>query len=534
VTMDEGAQVPAGMVRVPFQTSPSLQNSPVTLYGLPGFDNLPAVPLGDYWIDRFEVTNGQFKRFLDEGGYRRKEFWKHEIRKDDHPLSWVEVTGLFRDTTGRPGPATWIQGEYPPGQEDYPVSGVSWYEAAAYAEFVGKMLPTLYHWTAAASPKDAPSIVPASNFDRQGPARVGKYSGMSWSGAYDMAGNVKEWLWNEADSGKRYIMGGAWDEPSYFFNEPDARSPFERSANFGFRCAKYFSTGAEAKAADPITLQARDFRRERPVSQILFQAYKSQYSYDKTALHAVVESSDKTDEWTREKITFAAAYGNERVIAYLFVPKKALPPFQTVLYFPAAGALRSRSSVDVPQLDNFDFIIKSGRAVMFPVYKGTYERGDDYKGYHRATSSYRDHVIDWSKDLGRSIDYLETRSDIDSGKLAYVGFSLGGGMGSLLPAVEDRFKALVLIAPGFFLSKSLPEVDQINFAPRVKVPVLMLNGRFDFIFPVGSSQEPMFQFLGTPKEQKRRVVYDTGHDIPRNELIKETLNWLDRYLGPVK
>jgi pimeloyl-ACP methyl ester carboxylesterase len=77
-------------------------------------------------------------------------------------------------------------------------------------------------------------------------------------------------------------------------------------------------------------------------------------------------------------------------------------------------------------------------------------------------------------------------------------------------------------------------VDLLNFAPRVKVPVLMLNGRFDFIFPLASSQEPMFRLLGTPKEQKRRVVYDTGHDVPRNELIKESLDWLDRYLGPVK
>jgi hypothetical protein len=62
----------------------------------------------------------------------------------------------------------------------------------------------------------------------------------------------------------------------------------------------------------------------------------------------------------------------------------------------------------------------------------------------------------------------------------------------------------------------------------------MLNGRFDYIFPVEISQEPMFRLLGTPREQKRRVVYETGHDIPQNELIRESLDWLDRYLGPVK
>ena len=106
-------------------------------------------------------------------------------------------------------------------------------------------------------------------------------------------------------------------------------------------------------------------------------------------------------------------------------------------------------------------------------------------------------------------------------------------MGGLLPAVETRFKALVLIAPGFYLQQRLPEVDQFNFAPHVKAPVLMLNGRFDFIWPPSIAQEPMFRLLGTPAGDKRRVVYNTGHDIPRSEMIKESLAWLDKYLGPV-
>jgi formylglycine-generating enzyme required for sulfatase activity/cephalosporin-C deacetylase-like acetyl esterase len=534
VTMDEEAKAPAGMVRVELATPASPLSTPLTLFGFAGYEGLPAVQLGDFLIDRYEVTNGQFKQFLDQGGYRKQEYWKNEFLKDGHVLPWAEAMTLFRDTTGRPGPATWVQGEYPRGQEDFPVTGVSWYEAAAYAEFAGKLLPTIYHWAAAASPADGPSVIPASNFDGQGPARVGKYGGMSWSGAYDMAGNVKEWIWNEANSGKRYIMGGAWNEPTYLFNDPDARSPFERTANFGFRCAKYASRDEAAKAADPVILQARDYSQEKPVSDPLFHVYKSLYSYDKTPLHAVVEATEQTDDWRREKITLAAAYGNERMIAYLFLPRKASPPYQTVVYFPGANAISSRSSANSPYLPYFDFIIKSGRAVMFPVYKGTFERGDNFNLSNHTTSSYRDHVIAWSKDLGRSIDYLETRPDIDSSKLAYEGLSMGAAMGSLFPAVEDRIKALVLVVPGFYLRKCLPEVDLLNFAPRVKVPVLMLNGRFDFIFPVGASQEPMFHLLGTPKENKRRVIYETGHDIPRNELIKETLDWLDRYLGPVK
>jgi eukaryotic-like serine/threonine-protein kinase len=533
VTMIEETNAPAGMVRVELAT-PASKSTPVHLYGLPGYENLPPVPLTDFWIDKFEVTNAQYKRFVDQGGYRTKEYWKQKFRKDGRVVSWEEVMKLFIDKTGRPGPSTWVQGEYPEGQDSYPVSGVSWFEAAAFAEFAGKSLPTIYHWRVAAFPQDSPSIIPASNFGGSGPARVGSYQGASWSGAYDMAGNVKEWVWNETVSGKRFALGGAWNEPTYTFNDVDARSPFERWANLGFRCAKYDLTRESAKAADPVTFQARDYSSEKPVSDQVFQVYKSLYSYDKTPLHAVVESSQQKEDWKLEKVTYDAAYGKERITAYLYLPQKVKPPFQTVVYFPGAAALFQGSSDNEPQLEEFDFIIKSGRAVIFPVYKGTFERFDDFYSKPKDSSSYMNTVIAWSKDLGRSIDYLETRPEIDRNKLAYEGASLGAAMGAIFPAMEDRFKALVLICPGFFKQKRFPAADQINFAPRVKAPVLMLNGRFDFIFPTASSQEPMFRLLGTPTEHKRRVVYETGHDIPRSELIKETLYWLDRYLGPVK
>jgi len=68
----------------------------------------------------------------------------------------------------------------------------------------------------------------------------------------------------------------------------------------------------------------------------------------------------------------------------------------------------------------------------------------------------------------------------------------------------------------------------------VRMPVLMLNGRYDMTFPYDASAKPLFDLLGTPPEHKRQVVYDSDHFVPRNALIKETLAWLDRYLGPVK
>ncbi len=216
------------------------------------------------------------------------------------------------------------------------------------------------------------------------------------------------------------------------------------------------------------------------------------------------------------------------------VPKKAAAPLQTVVYFPGSFVIQARSSATAFPYQ-LDFILKSGRAIIYPVYKGTFERGGDLRSdTPNTTSSWRDHVIAWSKDLGRSIDYLETRPEIDRNKLCYFGFSWGGAMGAIMPAIESRLKVCVLQFGGFNLQKTLPEVDQLNFAPRVKQPVLLLSGRYDSVFPVETSQLPLFRLLGAPEEHKRHVVYDTAHSIPKNELIKETLDWLDRYLGPVK
>jgi dienelactone hydrolase len=138
----------------------------------------------------------------------------------------------------------------------------------------------------------------------------------------------------------------------------------------------------------------------------------------------------------------------------------------------------------------------------------------------------------WTKDASRALDYAETRPELDHNKVAYYGYSWGAELGGLVPAVEPRIKICVLALGGVDFHHSLPEVDTINFLTRVKQPALLLNGRYDFFFPVETSQEAFYRLLGAKKEQKKRVIYETGHNIPRNELIKETLNWLDQYFGP--
>ncbi len=140
----------------------------------------------------------------------------------------------------------------------------------------------------------------------------------------------------------------------------------------------------------------------------------------------------------------------------------------------------------------------------------------------------------WSKDVLRSIDYLSSRPDIEKTKIGYLGVSWGAALAPVVLAVEPRLSLALLNVGGFYLQAALPEADPVNFASRVKIPVLMLNGRFDFFFPTETSQEPMFRSLGTPAEHKRRVLYDASHSLPRNELIKEFTAWMDKYLGTGK
>ena len=248
--------------------------------------------------------------------------------------------------------------------------------------------------------------------------------------------------------------------------------------------------------------------------------------------HPCTERIDDTPrDWRVETVSFNAAYGGERMVAHLLLPKRAAPPHQTLVFFPGINALHETSSLQdgLPRvLDLADFLVRSGRALVVPVYKSTHERHDDLTSDFPATSSfYRDHVVMWSKDLQRTVDYLETRPDIDRSRLAYLGRSWGAAMGTIMVATEPRLKLAIFHVGGFYFQHARPEAEAINFAPRVHVPSLMLNGRFDFFYPEQTSQRFMFDLIGVPSSDKRWMVYNTSHALPRAEMAQETLAWLD-------
>ena len=446
--------------------------------------------------------------------------WQHEFRQGNRVLPWEKAMDLLVDSTGRPGPATWEVGNFPAGKADYPVGGVSWYEAAAYASFRGKSLPTVYHWVRAALPSSehvmslATEIVPLSNFGGDGPAPVGSYPGIGASGAADLAGNFREWCWN-ASGELRYSLGGSWNEPVYMFQTALRMDPFDRSPANGFRCMKGRNgeTAEELKAS--VDLPIDDFYKMKGLSDEVFQEYMKMFSYGKTPLNPVLESADETpNDWRRERVSIDSAYG-ERFTIHLDLPARASPPYQAVVYFPGANALEQKTFEDA-YWERFDYIPRSGRVLVRPIMAEMYERSLNVpSGRVMTRQALLERAGKWVQDLGRTLDYLESRDDIDAGNVAYMGLSLGPAVAPLVLASEPRFKSAVLVAGGMAGSMSSTNNRMVS---RITVPVLLLAGRYDYIFPVETSQVPFMDLLGTPDKDKRHVVFEAGHlPLPRSE-----------------
>ena len=511
-------QAPEGMVHVPA--------GPVTYI-------LQSRQLPAFWIDRLEVTNSEYRQFVDDGGYRRREFWQHPAMDNGIELSWEGLMARLVDSTGMPGPSTWIMGTYPEGKGDHPVEGVSWYEAAAYAEYAGKQLPTVFHWYRAAGlgtqqQQQFADILLVSNFNSQGTAPVGSMPGLGQNGTLDMAGNVAEWSHN-SDGDLHHILGGSWMETQYRFHDPEAWPPLERRPGFGIRLMEK-DREPQADLYANVTAPSREF--DEPVDDATFAIYARQFEYDKLPLDSRVERVDESHrDWRREWVSFNAPDSGERMIAQIFLPRHVEPPYQTVFYYPAGYAALLDSSHQAG-LHHIEFFLRSGRAVVYPIFQGTFERKQPPPG---GPISSRNLLVQQVKELRRTIDYVETREDLDAEQMMLYGISYGGIRAPYALAVEPRFKAAIVVSAGMIPTHRFPpEMHMQHYLPRITIPFLLINGRHDFNFPPETSQLPFFELLGTPEDQKRHVVMESGHIPPHfSDVIRACLAWADRWLGTV-
>ena len=209
---------------VPGKITWALDRTGTTPAGMVWIDAYSDVPR--FLIDQHEVTNREFKAFVDAGGYRDRRFWKLPFVKDDRPVDWDAAVKAFVDRTGQPGPTTWEAGDFPEGQGDLPVTGVSWYEAAAYADVRAARSCRRWRTGRLAARGGGPMAGllgdglthahPAEQLQRQGPVKVASAPDTTSFEVFDLAGNAREWCWNERGAG-RAIRGGAWDDHNYMF-----------------------------------------------------------------------------------------------------------------------------------------------------------------------------------------------------------------------------------------------------------------------------------------------------------------------------
>ncbi|MDX1561677.1 MAG: prolyl oligopeptidase family serine peptidase, partial [Gammaproteobacteria bacterium] len=401
--------------------------------------------------------------------------------------------------------------------------------------FVGDELPSAHHWQQALATSTFPVLIPLSNFSGAGPRPVNESRALSYSGTYDMAGNAREWT-STAIGDEMIILGGNWNDPYYIAGMADASAPpLDRSPGNGFRLANtYDSAEARLVVSAPITTRstASSPDQRQPVDDEIYAAYSRVFDYDRSPLNERVEEIDATRLWRREIITFDSAYGEDRVILHLYLPTSGSAPFQTVVYWSGWDTFRL-DDVDHYFARQVDFIVKSGRALAFPVLRGTFARriGDARAPPAFGTAAWRDNTIDAVKDIRRTIDYLEARADVDTSSLAYFGYSWGGVNAPIALAQEDRFEVAIIDIGLMPAMPATPEVDPLHSLSRIDVPSLMLSGEFDPMV-TRADAEKYFEMIGVPSEHKRHVIALGGHYVPRELLIRESLAWLDRYAGP--
>ena len=338
-----------------------------------------AVDLPDFWIDQHEVTNASFKRFVDAGGYRDPKYWKApfrdgrsraDVRRGDGAVPRSDGPDRARrlgarQLSGRPG--------------GLPVGGISWFEAAAYAEFAGKSLPTIYHWYPrgrAPTTSSRTSCASATSTARA-PARAGERRGLGPWGTVDMARQRQGMVPERPSKAGACATSSAAAGTSRTTVSATRRRAIPGSGSRRSACA-WSRTSAPpstprrpSRASTAIRIVAGAGRRRASS-----RSSSASTPTNRSPLNARVDSvDDSSPHWKKETVSFDAAYGGERIPAYLFLPKNVAPPYQTIVLFPNAYAriVTSSQHLDLRARSSSSFAA-DGRCCI-PVYKGTFERG---------------------------------------------------------------------------------------------------------------------------------------------------------------
>ena len=475
-----------------------------------------------FYMDKYEVSNKDYKEFVDANGYYREEFWPVDLMHEGKKISFNEVKTSFVDKANFPSPKDWYQGTYENGKDLYPVSGISWYEASAYAKFRNMSLPSVAEWFYA--------------FDRNRPERALKNANINSynytksriesdsennNGIFDMAGNVREWVSNNIkDNQSRGILGGSFADDTYVPFDFYSQNAWNRSSYNGIRLVKKIESDNSGEIFYKRE-KLRNFYENYRTTEKEWDLIESLFMYDKNNINF--------EQLNTSKVTGQEFYctSSNIITSNMTMPVhhlRADPEIKSkkaLIYFPGSNALY-RDKITYPTW--MTEMVNSGVDVIFPENLSTYSRQDGMQTDIGNTSmNYRDHLITWVKEVRYAVDYA-----IQNGyEPHYFGVSWGGQVGVNILAIEDRFKTGILYVGGISLDDVREEIQPEKYAARIKTPTLLLNGRYDFYFPYQSSQLPLYNLMNLDNNNKRHVVVDYAHYVPMHIVREETLKWIN-------
>lgn len=231
---------------------------------------------------------------------------------------------------------------------------------------------------------------------------------------------------------------------------------------------------------------------------------------------------------------------DKKVTGLLSIPKNASGPLPVIILIHGLG---DHKTVDYVSFGN-DFFLKNGYAVIrIDISNHGDRKGDVFEFDLTGTYKYwtRNVISQTVFDLRRTVDFIESRKELDSKRIGYYGISLGGIIGTIFCGVEDRIKVPVIALAGgqmnlLYKEQALSDeakdfvsiIEPLNFVKHIYPrPFLMLNAKNDEIVP------PMMSKLlyNKAKEPKEIIWYDAKHrDVPLNKIYKDGLNWFNTYL----
>lgn len=496
------------------------------------------INIESFSIAENEVSNKDFQEFVNAGGYENPVYWDFPFQVGNKTYDFNSSIKMFTDRYGRPGPSNWAYGQFPTGLDNYPVTGISWFEARAYAKFLNLSLPNVYQWLlASGNPEDLGNVnqyvTRNSNYDSTQLREVTNESG-SFNGLNNIGGNVKEWTLNPNgyNQEKFSIMGGAFNESSYTFNNYYSLSPFDRSIGNGFRLSKNLTNGQSELDNDIIPEFKRNFYEIEDVSDEVFDVYKSQFDYDSQPLNSKTSNIESfRDGYTAQRFEMNTTYENdEKLFGFILYSNKFKDKYDPIIIYPTAGSIGTNNHNNLlnQTFNRFKYLIDEGYAIIHPVYHNTYSREKTHNTFWPNDSEkYKNTIIKIGQDYKRSLDYIESRNDFNFENLSYFGASWGSTTSNYLLAIDDRIKAAVLLVGGLMMQKSRKEVEAHYYVRRIKTPILHIVGKEDGIFGFEESYKPWKELIGTPKDKLKLIELDNvGHGVPWDTVRKHHSNWI--------